>query len=223
MFKIYTPIFISLLAVSCIWTPLEGAVAADYTAKPQTQSGGTLYNRQRPKPTIPVIVDEAEKKINAESSGDKTQANEGSVDAETTALDKVERMPADAIDRAYIERMGQLCVSHWENQECLKTISEISLTVASNYAHALDSKGLAKHNEGLKQHCAAATAATRTIVPGYAMKSALTECVNAIYEINQATQVKPDETRYQLLVSAILCLSSDESCGFIEKSLLAPR
>ncbi len=92
--KIYISIFVFLLFVFCISISFEGAVATDYTAKPKTQSGGTLYNKQRPKPTMPAIVDEAEQQINAESSEGEMQASEGSENAEPTVLDKVERMPA---------------------------------------------------------------------------------------------------------------------------------
>lgn len=116
--------------------------------------------------------------------------------------------------------MAQTCPGSWKSGACLKNISESVLYLAAGYAADLQKSGNSQAIETLKQKCAAATAATSQDVPAYALESALTECVNNIYGIQQDTGVNPDADLYQLAVVSTLCLKNDPKCKGLENQLL---
>lgn len=116
--------------------------------------------------------------------------------------------------------MAQTCPGSWKADGCLKNISESVLHLAAGYAAALQNSGNSQAIETLKQKCAAATAATSQDVPAYALESALTECVNNIYGIQQSTGVSPDADLYQLAVVSTLCLKDNPECSGLEQQLL---
>lgn len=206
-------VFKTLLVIcSLSLTSITIAYANNVTAKKST-STRTLYNSSSDEKSSD---DEVEKKKETKDVEQKKADDQAAKDEKTKGMEKY---PVNSIDEAYMRNLAKYCVSHWEQQECLKTLSEISLTVTSNYADSLSNAGHAKYHEPLKQKCAAATAATRMEVPGYAMLSAVTECLNIIVDINQATSVRPDPTKYQLMVSGVLCLQGDKTCSQIEGAL----
>lgn len=119
----------------------------------------------------------------------------------------------------YAKSISRQCLRGWESQRCLAALSESALALTANYAAALDKGRKKKFLDGLKNQCAAATAATEGRYPAEAMVSAYTECANAIYDISEASGVSPDLSHYQLLIGGILCLSDDPQCEIVEKGL----
>lgn len=119
----------------------------------------------------------------------------------------------------HTQEIGAYCVGAWQNQKCMSALSSSTLTMASLYAEALEKSGHKDAQDPLMQNCAAATAATKVEVPAYAMKSAMTTCANAIYDITESTKIKPNLTHFQLLVEPIFCLGGDERCGKFEELL----
>ena len=91
--------------------------------------------------------------------------------------------------------------------------------MAVKYAGMLEARGKKDSIEELKQVCAAATVTEEDVgedVPAYAFQSAYTECANGIYDISEKTGVKPDQSHYQLIVGAVLCLSNAPQCKVLE-------
>ncbi|NCC21570.1 MAG: hypothetical protein EOM26_03810 [Alphaproteobacteria bacterium] len=121
--------------------------------------------------------------------------------------------------KEFIGPIAQQCIGNWESQACISILAQSNLVLAANYAEKLEKRGQKKATEAVKEHCAAATAATQQDVPAYAMRSAMTECANAIYDISRATKVEPDQSHYQLLVYPTMCLSEDQQCPAIEAGL----
>ncbi len=120
----------------------------------------------------------------------------------------------------FAKRAAQACLNgRWEEQACLKTISENTLVMAANYGATLQGRGKNKASEILKEHCAAATAATKGEYPAYAMRSAYVECVNKIYDLTESTKMSPDLSQYQLLVGAVQCLDKSTACTGVETGL----
>lgn len=120
----------------------------------------------------------------------------------------------------FASRIAQACVSSkWEQQPCLKAVSENNLVMASNYIAALDESGKKSQGEMVKQKCAASTAATKGEYPANAMRSAYVECVNFIVDTVGATGMMPDQSQYQLLVGAVQCLDKSKTCAAIEQAL----
>lgn len=115
--------------------------------------------------------------------------------------------------------VAKACPTRWENPECLKAVSEVTLSMAANYAGALQESGKQADAETIKQHCAAATAATQQTYPAYAMQSAFTECANKIADVVQTSGAAPDLSQYQLLGGAVLCLQKHAGCKDIENGL----
>lgn len=111
------------------------------------------------------------------------------------------------------------CVGAWESQTCMTHVSDSVLYMAADYAARLQDQNKEVFIEDLKQHCAAATAATQQDVPAYAMQSALTTCANIITTLNEESGVSPNRDMFQLLVGAVLCLDKDERCAQIEQGL----
>ena len=128
---------------------------------------------------------------------------------------------ASSLTKAELSSVTRSCISKWDKPACLKSISQSTLSMASEYHDALTAAGKATEAENLKQHCAAATAATQQDFPAYAMKSAFTECANIISDIVEQTQMMPDANRYQLLYGSVSCMSADASCPAIESGLSA--
>lgn len=132
-----------------------------------------------------------------------------------------EKIDISAVTANHMVNMAKYCVGNWENEACIKELSSLSMDTTTNYAEALDAGNKKSAMEDLKQNCAAATAALKISVPAYAMKSAITQCVNSIYDINNTTLIKPDLNLYQLLVGSVMCLGKDIACENIEASLLS--
>jgi hypothetical protein len=127
----------------------------------------------------------------------------------------------DRIVVMHTQEIGAYCVGSWQSQNCMKALSSSALTLASLYAEKLEKAGHKDAQDPLLQNCAAATAATKVEVPAYAMKSALTTCANAIYDITESTKIKPNLTHFQLLVEPIYCLGGDPRCEKLEEILRA--
>lgn len=107
----------------------------------------------------------------------------------------------------------------WESPACLRALSESNLTMAGNYAGALQQAGKGAAADKIKEHCAASTAARQQEFPAYAMKSAFIECANMISDIAESTAILPDQSQYQLLVGAVLCMEKDRRCTDINQGL----
>ncbi|MDH5721864.1 MAG: hypothetical protein OEY94_00895 [Alphaproteobacteria bacterium] len=120
----------------------------------------------------------------------------------------------------HMKDMSLNCPKTWETKACLTSMAHSNKTLASLYAEDLDKGGFQPEIELLKEHCAASTAALQIDVPVYAMKSAMTECANAIYDISESTKIKPPMTHYQLMVTSIYCLDRDPRCETLEEALL---
>jgi hypothetical protein len=121
----------------------------------------------------------------------------------------------------FAKTLSHSCLKQWDQPKCLTNISQAALILAANYAGDLESQGMVGAVEQIKQNCAAATAGTKGNYPAYAMKSAFTECANMIYDVSEQTNINPDLSHYQLLVSSIMCLNKDRSCPTIEQGLQA--
>jgi hypothetical protein len=117
--------------------------------------------------------------------------------------------------------VAKVCPAKWESPECLKSVSQVTLSMAANYAGGLKDSGKTADSETIKQHCAAATAATQQNYPAYAMQSAFTECANTIADVVKTSGMTPDLSQYQLLGGAILCLQKHAGCADIENGLKA--
>lgn len=120
---------------------------------------------------------------------------------------------------SHMKNISSSCLGSWETQICLKELSSVSMSMATNYAERLDASNNKPSMEPLKQHCAASTAAIKIEVPAYAMKSAITECVNTVSDINDKTSISPNINLYQILVGSVLCLGKDISCNDFEAQL----
>ena len=120
----------------------------------------------------------------------------------------------------YALRVAQSCLNNqWESPACLKQVSESTLVMASNYGSALQENRKISHSKQVEQKCAAATAATKQEYPAYAMRSAYTECANALSDIADATGMMPDLSQYQLLIGAVQCLDKSTACIAVEQGL----
>lgn len=114
--------------------------------------------------------------------------------------------------------VSAVCPGNWENETCLFAVSKSNYDMTVNYATTLDNSKKSDSLEGLKQVCAAASV-TEPNIPAYAYTSAYTECANGIYDISEQTGVSPDQSHYQLIVAAVLCLSKDPRCIGLENQL----
>ncbi len=119
----------------------------------------------------------------------------------------------------YYMGAAKYCSHEWESQICMKTLSEASLIMTSNFADDLNKNGFEGHLEELKQHCAASAAATKVNVPASAQRSAIVECVNHIVDVSEKTGLKPDPNFYQLMVGSVLCFDKNAACILIEQGL----
>lgn len=119
----------------------------------------------------------------------------------------------------HVRNMSAKCRGRWETQGCMKTLSNVSLVMVSNYAADLKNHNHMAAVETLKQHCAASTAALQVKVPAYAMRSAMTECVNHISDLNDQTGLRPDPNFSQMIVGAILCIDKNMACFLMEMQL----
>lgn len=127
--------------------------------------------------------------------------------------------PSPAVAKE-IKNIKAACIpARWETPDCLKTMGESNLVLASSYAESLKKDGKTKEADQIVQHCAASTAAREQEVPAYAMKSAMTECANTIGDIAQATEITPDLTHYQLFFAGVLCLSQSPECTMVEDGI----
>ncbi len=124
---------------------------------------------------------------------------------------------------SHVKNVSSKCLGNWKKQECAKEISAASMSMVTNYAKLLSDSGNKQYMEKLKQHCAASTAALEVDVPVYAMKSALVECINSIFDITEEALVKPDLTLYQLLIAAVTCIGEGKACKDVEASLRSFR
>lgn len=125
----------------------------------------------------------------------------------------------DKIVIIHTQEIGAYCIGAWQSQKCMKALSSSNLTFSSLYAEKLELGGKKKAQDALLENCSASTAATKIDVPAYAMKSAMTTCANAIYDITEATKIKPNLTHFQLLVEPIFCLGGEERCEKFEELL----
>lgn len=121
----------------------------------------------------------------------------------------------------HVTAIHESCVQNWGDQSCMQSISATSKDMLEAYAVALEKSGHKAQVETVKNQCAATTAAAKTKVPAYAMKSALTECANTISDVVAEVTVQPDLVLYQLLVGSIFCLGKEEPCPVFEKGISA--
>ncbi len=114
---------------------------------------------------------------------------------------------------------GKCGPSFWEEQPCIKALSESNLVLAANYAEKLDTSGKKEASRKIINECAASTAGREIEVPTYAIVSAFTTCSNTIFDVSEETGIKPDLSHYQLLVYPTLCLSKDARCAAFESQM----
>lgn len=143
--------------------------------------------------------------------------------AEPTPEEQQAMSDQDRVVSIHVGDIAQTCPGAWHKQVCLSSLSNSVMSMVSQYAEALQNAGQEESLTPLKEHCAAATAATQIEVPAHAMVSALTECVNAVYDITEATTVKPHLMHYRLTIDTIFCLKGEPQCLSLEKQLIAVR
>jgi len=119
----------------------------------------------------------------------------------------------------HVRNLSTKCKGKWQTSGCIKTLSGVSFVMVSNYAHDLQTANRNNEVETLKQYCAASTAALQIKVQAPAMRSAMTECINKISDLNDQTGLRPDPNYAQMIVSSILCLDKSPMCFLIEQQL----
>jgi len=107
----------------------------------------------------------------------------------------------------------------WETPACLSAMAVSNKDLAAGYAENVQNKQGKPDADTIIQHCAASTAASQQEVPAYAMASAMTECVNAISDMAESTELTPDPTHISLLLTGILCLNGEPQCAALEQGL----
>lgn len=107
----------------------------------------------------------------------------------------------------------------WTTAGCLRTLSESSRVMVSNYMETLEREGQTSFVELVKNNCAASTAAEQGTYPAEAMKSAFIECANTISDVAENSRLVPDLAHYELLAGPILCMSNDRRCRHVEHRL----
>lgn len=123
------------------------------------------------------------------------------------------------LSRDHAQHIATSCIGHWSEPTCMSAVSESNMILAAAYGGALQQRSQDAAAENIKQHCAASTAAREGQYPAYAMKSAFTECANMMYDISEQTGLAPDQSRYQVLVAAVLCMGNDPKCAAFEEGL----
>lgn len=128
-----------------------------------------------------------------------------------------------AIAMQHAKAVANQCLDgQWAEQRCLRTVAKSNFDMVVQYADTLHKAGRDDQHELLKENCAAATVHDSSEdFPAYAHKSAYTECANTIADIAEKTGTKPDQSHYQLIVGAVLCLSGDPRCQNIENQMQA--
>ncbi len=145
------------------------------------------------------------------------QGAEPSASAQENA---VRNEAASEIGVTYAARVARACLDgRWESAGCLKQVSESVLVMVSNYGGALKDKMKVAQADKVKEHCAAATAASKQDYPAYAMRSAFVECANALSDVAGAAGMMPDLTQYQILIGAVQCLDKGTACVAVEQGL----
>ena len=117
--------------------------------------------------------------------------------------------------------MAENCAGQWQAQNCLREVSDVMLHLAASYAGNLQDNGQTEFVDSIKENCSAATAAKHKDIPVYALNSAMTQCINMIYDISEKSGLKPDHNLYQLAVGSTFCLKNLSGCDTIESQLLA--
>lgn len=115
--------------------------------------------------------------------------------------------------------ISKACPGNWGAQSCLRAMSASNQDMAINYALKVKEAGHEQELETIKETCAASTAATQGEYPADAMRSAFTECVNGMYTVSEKTGVTPDQSHYQLIVGAVLCMNNAPQCPQLEKQM----
>lgn len=126
----------------------------------------------------------------------------------------------DPVVYKHTRNIVAVCVNKWQGQACMVALSSLNMTLTTTYAQALNIAGKNSSMERLKQNCAASTAALKIDVPAYAMRSAMTQCVNSMVDLSDRTSILPDPSLSQLAVGAILCMDKKPSCAAIENALI---
>ncbi|TVQ83385.1 MAG: hypothetical protein EA357_06260 [Micavibrio sp.] len=129
---------------------------------------------------------------------------------------------AQALDQGVMRHaiaISKACPGNWEKQPCLRAMSESNQDMAINYAMKVKEAGHEQELETIKETCAASTAATQGEFPAQAMRSAFTECVNGMYTVSEKTGVTPDQSHYQLIVGAVLCMNNAPQCPQLEEQM----
>lgn len=119
----------------------------------------------------------------------------------------------------HAQKVASACIHKWENQTCLTALSNSNMDMIINYAQSLKNNHKSSAIEDLKNVCAASTAAQDGEYPAYAMNSAFTECANGMYDLSVSTGIKPDQSHYQLIVAAVMCLSKSPQCRTLQGQL----
>lgn len=211
-----------------IWMPLLSACLLSFCwpeIATATETGiktpRPLWNTQVEEEEEEEEIDELENKKNPVRPRKKTETDPWYYDE---AKDKESELKKEiSVDMNFESHAGEVaraCPQKWESEECLRATSQAALVLVSHYGATLEQEGNKAAMEPLKQECAASTAATQQDgIPAYAMKSAYTTCANKIYDIAEATDVKPDPSYYQLLIATVLCMDNKPQCPFMEENL----
>ncbi len=133
--------------------------------------------------------------------------------------------PATISMAQHAKSIANSCLHKWTHIGCYGAVSDSNQVLVKDYMAKLKTAGHPQLAEKVRQECAASTAVRRFVqesgknISANAISEAFTVCVNQITEANEATQVKPDPTYYQLLLIPTLCLREDPRCGSMASSL----
>ncbi|PCI55884.1 MAG: hypothetical protein COB36_03545 [Alphaproteobacteria bacterium] len=207
-------VILSLLLVFSVGSVISHSAHAQVfnSGKKKTTNVYNPIPRNQPQPQ----QNSGHKKNATPSEAETKTAAKPASEAQTAALPKL-----NSVVSGHVKAVTSSCINKWEEQACMKALASLNVTLASTYAEALNNANKKSYMGGVKNHCAASTAALQVSVPAYAMRSAMTECINAMTTISQQTSVFPDPSLTQLAVSAVLCIGKNKSCGEIEHGLVA--
>ena len=182
-----------------------------------------VYNPiPKSKPQPAQTYDSGNSHSNTSATKGKSQSKEAVKNStkETNAAQSSSKSEMNSAVLGHVKTVTLSCVKKWEGQSCMKALSSMNMTFTSTYAATLQNANKKPYMDRLKNGCAASTAALKVVVPAYAMRSAMVECVNVMSDIADKTSVRPDPSLSQLSVGAVFCLGKDKSCKTIEQGLL---
>ncbi len=117
--------------------------------------------------------------------------------------------------------VARVCPGNWEKKACLRAVSEASAVMIIDFAEKLEVNNQGDYVKPLRKYCVSATAGIKGGYSAKEMNAFYNQCINKIFEISSSVSIAPDQAQYQLVVSAVMCLSKEPMCKDIEQTLRA--